>query len=154
MEYIVIHSNINKLMNYHIECLKADEEAEKRKRDEEFRKQREEREQREKKWKEEHPNLSKYTYYTSDTYYSPYYGGYCRINFYEWSDIHSTPKTFDYYSPFYKFLDESGLFITEQQNSIIKPLNKCFITCVPGGKELIVAKTYEELTELYNTHKG
>lgn len=151
-EYIQIHSNIGIAMERHMERIKAEEEAEKAKREAEWQKAREEREAREAAWKEKHPNLAKYTYCSSysDNSYSPYYGGYCKIHFYEWSDLNSNPRTFDYYSPFYKFLDECELLLSSEQNAEIKPLSKCFVTCRRGCKELIVAPTYEGLVEKFN----
>ena len=147
---IEIRSNLVNMMSRHEARVKADEEVEKARKEAEWQKRREEREAREAEWKKSHPNLAKYSYCSSDENYSPYYGGYCKIHFYEWSDLHATPKTFDYCSAFYKFLDECKLFITESQNAKMRPLSKCFITCKPGCKELLIGKDYDELVEEYN----
>jgi hypothetical protein len=84
------------------------------------------------------------SYYNRETFdYS--YGGSCDIHFYEWSDINSCPLKFNKYGWFYKFLDESGLFIEQDVNNNMKSFAHVFVTCKPGCKNLIVCNSYEEL---------
>jgi hypothetical protein len=127
-------------------------EEERKKREEEERKERWAREEAERKrireeWAAKHPNMEKYTYcsaYNFETF-NYEYGGYCKIHFYEWSDINSCPLKFNKYGWFYKFLDESGLWIQGDVNVRMKSFPHTFITCKPGSKDLIVCNSYEEL---------
>lgn len=146
---IKIRSNINSSF-IEIERLRIErEEREKAEREARWQKEREERERLENEWKETHKNLFKYTYcsyYCKDTF-NYQYGGYCKIHFYEWSDVNKEPIVFNHYPELYRFLDECDLWIDEEQNNMIKPIASCYISCKPGSKELIVATTYDGLCQ-------
>jgi hypothetical protein len=126
---------------------KEREERERAERDAKWRKDQEERERLSKEWMETHKNLYKHTYmsyYNRETFdYGN--GPFCDIHFYEWSNIDSWPLKFDKYGWFYKFLDESDLWIDVDTNLKMRSYSHVFITCKPGSKDLIVCNSYEEL---------
>ena len=123
------------------------EEREKAERDAKWEEERKERERKAEEWKQKHPNMHKYTYASHYNYenFNYEYGSYCKIHFYEWSNVDNAPIIFDRYPKLYNFLDECGLFIKEIDNDKIKPIASCYISCKPGSKELIVCTTYDEL---------
>lgn len=142
-----IRSNINPSLESVMVKEKEREEREKAERDAKWQREQEERTRLSNEWMETHKNLFKYTYmsyYNKDTF--DYGSGVsCDIHFYEWSDINRWPLKFDRYGWFYKFLDESGLFIECDDNTRMKSFAQAFITCKPGSKNLIVCRSYEEL---------
>ena len=144
MKTIKIRSNINATIDTIQRLEKEREEEEKRKRDEEY----ETRQRLAKEWQDAHPNLFKYTYasYHNKDSMNYDYGPTCKIHFYEWSDIHREPIQFANFTRLYAFLDECGLFITSDDNSRIRSMAACYITCKPGCKDLIVCPTYEGLS--------
>ena len=135
-------------------------EEERKKREEEERKAKWEREEAERKrireeWQAKHPNMEKYTYcsqYNFDTF-NYEYGGYCKIHFYEWSNINSEPIVFKYYPYLYKFLDDCGIILNVNDNTMIRASSTCFITCVPGKKDLIVDTNYDNFREKFEEAK-
>lgn len=144
-----IRSNIVDGFIAHCKRIEIDEEREKQERAKRYEIERRERMERYEVWKKSHPNCSSYSYcseYNFETL-SDYCGGYCKIYFYEWSDINREPLLFDYYAKFYKFLDASELFINAEQNSKIKALNTCYITCKPNSKEIVICSTYDGLSQ-------
>lgn len=144
---IEIRSNINSSFVEIERLTKEREEREKAERDAKWKREQEEREKKVEDWKLEHPNMNKYTYasyYNYDTFNFEF-GAYCNIHFYEWSDITREPIKFKHYPELYDFLDKCGLFITEADNTMIKPIASCYISCKPNSKELIVCTTYNEL---------
>lgn len=142
-----VRSNITPSLELSMQKQKEREEREKAEKDAKFKKEQEERERLSKEWMDTHKNLFKYTYmsyYNRETFdYG--YGVSCDIHFYEWSNINNSPLKFDKYGWFYKFLDESGLFIEDSVNTKMKSYYHVFITCKPGSKDLIVCNTYEDL---------
>lgn len=142
-----VRSNINPSLESAMQKQKEREERKQEERHAKWEREQGERERLSKEWMETHKNLYKYTYvsyYNRETFdYS--YGGSCDIHFYEWSDINSCPLKFNKYGWFYKFLDESGLWIQEDVNVRMKSFPHTFITCKPGSKDLIVCNSYEEL---------
>lgn len=147
MKTIEIRSNINSAFS-EIERLRLiREEREKKEREEKWEREAAERKRLTDEWQNTHPNLFKYTYasyYSKDTFNYDY-GAFCRIHFYEWSNVDSQPIVFERYTRLYQFLDNCGLFIEQKDNEMIKPLASCFISCKPNSKELIVCATYDEL---------
>lgn len=148
---IEIRSNISPMVFAHMQAeedRKAREEAERQAR---LEKEKLEREEKERRFKEEHPNLAAHTYISYSTYptYNDSYSGYCKIHFYEWSEINSKPIEFTNYASFYKFLDECGLLFTPEQNQLIRPLSECFVVCKPNSGDMVVGKTYEEMCREY-----
>lgn len=146
-EYIEIRSNIVDGFNAHVAREIEKEELEKQERARRLEIEKAKRMEKYEEWKKTHPNCAAYAYtneYSFETI-SDYSGGYCKINFYEWGDINSIPRKFDYYYPLYKFLDSCGLFLTSEQNAKIKPLSTCYITCKPNSRDMVVAATYEGL---------
>jgi hypothetical protein len=135
-------------------------EEERRKREEEERKARWAREEEERKrireeWQTKHPNMEKYTYcsaYNFETF-NYEYGGYCKIHFYEWSNINSEPIIFNHYPYLYKFLDDCGIILNLNDNTLIRAASMCFITCVPGKKDLIVDTNYDSFREKFEEAK-
>lgn len=135
-------------------------EEERKKREEEERKERWAREEAERKrmreeWAAKHPNMEKYTYcsaYNFETF-NYEYGGYCKIHFYEWSNIDSEPIFFKYYPYLYKFLDDCGIILNVNDNSLIRASSTCFITCAPGTKNLIVDTNYDSFREKFEEAK-
>lgn len=135
-------------------------EEERKKREEEERKERWAREEAERKrmreeWAAKHPNMEKYTYcsaYNFETF-NYEYGGYCKIHFYEWSNIDSEPIFFKYYPYLYKFLDDCGIILNANDNSLIRAASTCFITCAPGTKNLIVDTNYDSFREKFEEAK-
>lgn len=142
-----VRSNINTSFVEIERLAKEREEREKAERDAKWKRDQEEREQRAKEWEAKHPNMNKYTYasYYNFDNFNYDFGSYCKIHFYEWSDINREPIIFERYTRLYNFLDICGLFITEADNTMIKPLASCYISCKPGSKDLIVCTTYDEL---------
>lgn len=135
-------------------------EEERKKREEEERKERWAREEEERKrireeWQAKHPNMEKYTYcsaYNFETF-NYEYGGYCKIHFYEWSNIDSEPIIFRHYPYLYKFLDDCGIILNINDNTLIRAASNCFITCVPGKKDLIVDTNYDNFREKFEEAK-
>ena len=135
-------------------------EEERKKREEEERKERWAREEAERKrmreeWAAKHPNMEKYTYcsaYNFETF-NYEYGGYCKIHFYEWSNIDSEPIFFKYYPYLYKFLDDCGIILNVNDNTLIRAASTCFITCAPGTKNLIVDTNYDSFREKFEEAK-
>ena len=135
-------------------------EEERKKREEEERKERWAREEAERKrireeWQAKHPNLEKYTYcsaYNFETF-NYEYGGYCKIHFYEWSNINSEPIIFHHYPYLYKFLDDCGIILNINDNTLIRAASTCFITCAPGTKNLIVDTNYDSFREKFEEAK-
>jgi hypothetical protein len=142
-----IRSNINSSFAVIERLTKEREEREKAEREEKWKRDQEERERAAKEWQETHPNIFKYTYasYYNRENFNYDYGAYCKIHFYEWSNVESQPIVFERYTRLYKFLDDCGLFIKEDDNNKIKPIASCYIACKPGSKDLIVCTTYDEL---------
>lgn len=142
-----IRSNITTTFGAFEEARIKREERERKeeqeKRDREFA----ERQRLSQEWQDTHKNLFKYTYasyYSKDTFnYDG--GGFCNVHFYEWSDADREPIKFTSYHRLYEFLDRCGLFLEPEQNTFIKPLASCFITCKPTCKDLIVSSTYDDM---------
>lgn len=151
-----VRSNINPSLESAMLKEKEREERERAERDAKWRKEQEEREKQSKEWMDTHMNLYKYTYmsyYNRETFdYGN--GPSCDIHFYEWSDINRWPLKFDRYGWFYKFLDESGLFIDADTNTRMKSFYHTFVTCKPGSKNLIVCNSYEELKREFHLAKN
>ena len=144
---IEIRSNINTAI-VEIERLRIEREArEKAEREAKWEREAAERKRLTEEWQNTHRNLFKYTYasYYNKDNFNYDYGAYCKIHFYEWSNVDSEPIIFERYTRLYKFLDDCGLFIEEKDNNMIKPLASCYISCKPGTKDLIVCSTYGEL---------
>jgi hypothetical protein len=144
-----IRSNINSSFD-EIERLRIErEEREKKERDEKWRLEQAEREKKVSEWADKHPNMNKYTYATYYNYdnFNFEFGTYCKIHFYEWSDVNREPLIFERFPKLYDFLDRSGLFISEFDNSKVKPFASCYISCMPNSKDLIVCTTYKELKQ-------
>lgn len=135
-------------------------EAERKEREEKERKERWEKESKEReekaaKWKAGHPNMEKYTYcsaYNFETF-NYEYGGQCKLYFYEWSDICREPLVFNYYPYLYRFLDECGILLSADDNTKLRSCNTMFVVCKPNSKDLIVARSYNELSEQYEETK-
>lgn len=151
-EIIEIRSNISSTLEHIEQLMKEKAEKEKAEREAKWAKERAEREEKEKVWKATHPILDKFTYmsyYNYETY--SWMGDYINVKFYEWSNINSEPRNFPYSIAFYKFLDECKLNWTNELNNKLKAsINGCFITCIPGTRDLILAKNYESLKSQYN----
>ena len=151
---IIIRGNITHSINRYEQMAREREEREKAEREARWQKEREERDLKEAEWKNEHPILSKYTYmsyYNYETY--SWCGNYCKINFYEWSNINSTPKFFPYTTEFYRFLDKCKINLTDEQNTEIKNNYGCHIMCIPGTHDIIIGKDYEDLKSKLNLSK-
>ena len=94
-----------------------------------------------------------YTSYRSDSYYNNLFNDGNNISFkgviffYEWSDVSRTPIRYFSLSLFEKFLSESGLMLEPWQRDFIKRLDTAYITCRPGGRELIVRNGYDYLKQ-------
>ena len=94
-----------------------------------------------------------YTSYRSDSYYNNLFNSGNNVSFkgviffYEWSDVSREPIRYFSLSLFEKFLSESGLMLEPWQRDFIKRLDSVYITCRPGGKELIVRNGYDYLKQ-------
>jgi hypothetical protein len=146
-EILEIRSNISTTF-LEMERLRVErEEREKKEREEKWNREQAERTKLIDAWNKSHPNIYKYTYasyYNKDSFNYDY-GAYCKIHFYEWSDVNREPIIFERYTRLYKFLDDCGLFIEPEDDTKIKPIASCYISCKPGSKSLIVCTTYDEL---------
>ena len=146
---IEIRGNINSYLNELQRIAAEREEREKKEREEKWKRDEEERKRKAAEFESEHPNMSKYTYASHYNYatFNFDYGGYCKIHFYEWSDVYSEPRIFERYCRLYDFLDKCGIILNRDDDDRIKPLASCYITCKPGSKDLFVCTTYNELKE-------
>ena len=151
-EFIEIRSNISPALERIDQLVREREEREKSEREAKWAREREEREKLSNEWKALHPILDKFTYmsyYNYETY--SWQGDYYNVKFYEWSNIDSEPRHFPYSIAFYRFLDECKLNLTDALNNKIKACKSgCFITCIPGTHDLLVADSYESLRNQYN----
>lgn len=142
-----IRSNINSSFVEIERLTREREEREKAERDAKWKREQEEREKLVSEWQAAHPNMNKYTYasYYNYSTFNFEFGTFCKIHFYEWSDITREPIMFKYYPQLYDFLDKCGLLLSNDDNNMIKPLASCYISCKPNSKDLLVCTTYEEL---------
>ena len=151
-----VRSNINPSLESAMQKQKEREEREQEERHAKWEAEQAERSRLSNEWMETHKNLYKYTYasyYNKDTFdYSN--GPECDIHFYEWSNINNWPLKFNRYGWFYKFLDESSLFIEQEVNTQMKSFAHVFVTCKPGSKNLIVCNSYEELKREFHLAKN
>lgn len=148
---IFIRGNINEGIESHLERIKADEEREKAEREAKWEREREQREREKAAFEAEHPNMCAHTYYSyyNHVNFSFYYGGYCTIRFYEWSNIDGNCITYHYRPELYKFLDDCGLLLSNDQAEIIKNNTDSYVICKPNSKELLVASSREALVDLF-----
>ena len=99
--------------------------------------------------------MEKYTYcsaYNYDTF-NYEYGGMCKLYFYEWSDICREPLVFNYYPYLYRFLDECGILLNADDNAKVRSCNTMYVVCKHNSKDLIIARSYNELREQYEASK-
>ena len=148
---IVIRSNINPLINWLEDKRKEREERERIEREARWAKEKEERERKAAEWRSAHPILDKYTYISEFNYdYHSYQGTYVDYHFYEWSNIHCNPIHFEYSIPFYRFLDECKINLTDEGNQKLKDNRTCHIICKPGCNDLLIDTTYSGLVSQLN----
>lgn len=148
---ILVRSNVNHAMDRHIERVKIEEEKEKAAREARWEAERKERERLDEEFKLLHPNMCAHTYFNrfNELTFSYYYGGYCTINFYEWSDINRKPITWHYRPELYRFLDECGLLLNADEAEIVKNNSEVHIICKPNSKELLCSSSKELLNTLF-----
>ena len=149
---IIIHGNINTALERIELMAKEREEQERKERAERFERERIERERKANEWKNEHPILDKYTYichYNYDTY--SWIGNRCNAFFYEWSNIHSNPISFPFTTELYKFLDRCKINLTDEGNNKIQavPNNGLYIICKPNSRDIIIAKSYDDMCKQF-----
>ena len=91
-----------------------------------------------------------YYNYGSGSYYN---SDYCTIYFYEWSSLDANQRKFYSYSNFYRFCNDSGIKVSEQDRSQLRGMTIAYITCIPGKNELMSACTSYALQNLLDKYK-
>ena len=91
-----------------------------------------------------------YYNYGSGSYYN---SDYCTIYFYEWSSLDGNQRKFYSYSNFYRFCDDSGIKVSEEDKSQLRGMTIAYITCLPGKNELMSACTLYALQNLLDKYK-
>ena len=91
-----------------------------------------------------------YYNYGSGSYYN---SDYCTIYFYEWSSLDANQRKFYSYSNFYRFCNDSGIKVSEQDKSQLRGMTIAYITCIPGKNELMSACTSYALQNLLDKYK-
>ena len=69
------------------------------------------------------------------------------IYFYEWSDINRSPITFYSITAFVEFLDRCGIFIPPFQKDMLRNLDRAYVICKKGKKDLLIRGTRPGLLE-------
>ena len=144
---ILIRSNLVSGFETHVRFEAEKEAREKAEREAKLAAEAAERKRLDDEFKALHPNLCAYTYvgrYSFETY-NPQYSGYCKVHFYEWSDVHRVPLEFSNYGSLYIFLDDSGLLLESFQVDELRKMRECFMCCVSGQKRIVLCESYEEL---------
>ena len=91
-----------------------------------------------------------YYNYGSGSYYN---SDYCTIYFYEWSSLDANQRKFYSYSNFYRFCNDSGIKVSEEDKSQLRGMTIAYITCIPGKNELMSACTSYALQNLLDKYK-
>ena len=94
-----------------------------------------------------------YYNYGSSSYYNSYNSDYCTIYFYEWSSLDCNQRKFYSYSNFYRFCDDCGIKVSEDDKSQLRGMTIAYITCIPGKNELMSACTSYALQSLLDKYK-
>ena len=139
------------LMMAHQARVKKDEEAERARENAERERKNAELAKIREQYAINHPNLCKHLY---ASYYNqnPYYGSSrtCKSFFYEWSDIHSTPKVFETHRQLMDWLDCCDILMDEKMYGKLINLNEAYFACKSNG-ELIMCETYNDLCTKLST---
>lgn len=94
-----------------------------------------------------------YYNYGSGSYYNNN-SDYCTIYFYEWSSLDGNQRKFYSYSNFYRFCNDCGIKVSEQDKSQLKGTTIAYVTCMPNKNELISAATSYGLQNLLDRYKS
>ena len=94
---------------------------------------------------------SEYNY--DSTMYGNVNSDYCMIYFYEWSSLDGNQRKFYSYSNFYRFCDDCGIKVSEEDKSQLRGMTIAYITCIPGKNELMSACTSYALQSLLDKYK-
>lgn len=92
-----------------------------------------------------------YYNYGSGSYYN---SDYCTIYFYEWSSLDGNQRKFYSYSNFYRFCNDCGIKVSEEDKSQLRGMNIAYVTCMPNKNELISANTSYGLQSLLDKYKA
>ena len=95
---------------------------------------------------------SEYNY--DSTMYGNVNSDYCMIYFYEWSSLDNNQRKFYSYSNFYRFCNDYGIKVNEQDRTQLRGMNIAYVTCMPNKNELISAATSYGLQSLLDKYKA
>lgn len=89
-------------------------------------------------------NYNMYGYVKSD---------YCIIYFYEWSSLDCNQRKFYSYSNFYRFCNDSGIKVSDEDRTQLRGMTVAYVTCIPGKNELMTSTTSYGLQNLLDKYK-
>ena len=92
--------------------------------------------------------------YGSGSYYNSYNSDYCIIYFYEWSSLDGNQRKFYSYSNFYRFCNDCGIKVSEQDKTQLRGMTVAYVTCIPNKNELMTSTTSYGLQNLLDKYKS
>ena len=92
--------------------------------------------------------------YDSNGMYGYVRSDYCIIYFYEWSSLDGNQRKFYSYSNFYRFCNDCGIKVSEQDKSQLRGMTVAYVTCIPGKNELMTSTTSYGLQNLLDRYKS
>lgn len=97
---------------------------------------------------------SDYNYGSTNGMYGYVRSDYCIIYFYEWSSLDCNQRKFYSYSNFYRFCNDCGIKVSNEDRTQLRGMTVAYVTCIPGKNELMTSTTSYGLQNLLDSYKS